>query len=647
MSSLDDLPGRGSNHAIEEKAEAAFQALLARSEHFILQRADRKDYGTDCQIEVLDQGRPSNVRLHVQLKGSERALNADGSLSISVRRTNLNYMIAQSYSLFVAYHVPTDTLRIASVEGVLRQYEHERINWTEQDTLTVSFSETLTLDRLKALADLARFNAQALRDHRIAQVTAAVDDLPMLLREAEPAIHVPDNPALAFSNLEQLYDSGADAAISGAFDQFAAILGVDSDAMGFCYMAETNLGMTGRTRFPERIKAGITHFEQKISRDRHQVGSLHYTIGNAHSALGDEVMAKASYQAAAADMAFMAAPGMAAQCLKNLGSSFERLGDEEMGAELYRGALEMEPQLPEAHLALGQYLHRKGLFEEAVTHYDAVIFTKRELGKNSTVTGWRLNAFFNLGEVREAFRTINQLLADADREPWIWPWCARQVAAFSRTSVEGARGALGFWQKYVRAHPNVSSAREELLLTQFYLRQEGENTGKDYATFRTEFNNHIAHAEPEHASLPWDRLGHWAQDEGNWKEAERCFRQAYEIEGGQYGYCLGTALNSLGRYEEALPLVLAQAKEIQPDAMSWFQVAFANEHLGRTAEAVDGYRKALILDPDYALAMFNMAGTLWNSGDYDRATIVFRTAAQQFPEHELTANLRRDFPELF
>lgn len=647
MGSFDDLPGRGSNHVIEEKAEAAFQALLAGSKHFILQQTDRKDYGTDCHIEVLDQGRPSNVRLHVQFKGSERALNVDGSLSISVQRTNLNYLIAQRYSLFVAYHVPTNTLRVASVEGVLSHYEHERINWTEQDTLTVSFSETLTLDRLKALAGLARFNAQASRDRRITQVTAAAGDLPALLREAEPAIHVPDDRAQAVSKLEMLYDSGADAAISDAFNQFTAILGMDSDAMGFCYMAETNLGMAGRGRFPERIKAGIAHFEQKIASDRYQIGSLHYTIGNAHSALGDEVAAKASYQAAAADMAYMADPEMAAQCLKNLGSSFERLGDEDMGAELYRGALEMNPQLPEAHLALGQYLHRKGLFEEAVTHYDAVIFTERDLGKNVTVAGWRLNALFSLGEVREAFRAINQLLAAADCEPWIWPWCARQVAAFARTSVEAARGALGFWQRFVRAHPDISSAWAELLLTQLYLRQEGEGTGKGYAAFRTEFDNHIAHVEPEHAALPWDRLGHWAQNEGNSKEAERCFRKAYEIEGGHYGYCLGTALNSLNRYKEALPLVLAQAEGIQPDAMSWFQVAFANEHLGRTAEAVDGYRKALVLDPNYALAMFNMAGTLWNSGDYDRAAIIFRTAAQQFPDHDLTSKLRRNFPELF
>ncbi|MES0076599.1 DUF4365 domain-containing protein [Mesorhizobium sp. M0058] len=345
MGSFDDLPGRGSNHAIEEKAEAAFKALLSKSEHFILQQADRKDYGTDCQIEVLNRGNPSNVRLYVQLKGSERALNADGSLSISVQRTNLNYLIAQGYSLFVAYHVPTDTLRVASVEGVLSQYDHQRINWTEQETLTVRFSEALTLDRLKALAGLASSDARASRDRRIAQVTAAAGDLPALLRRGEPAIHVPDDQALALGKLEQLYHSGADSAISEAFDQFAAILDVDSDAMGFCYMAEINVGMAGRSRYPERIKAGIAHFEQQIGSGRFQAGSLHYTIGNAHSALGDEVEAKGSYQAAVADTAYMADSMLAAQCLKNLGTSFERLGDEDIGAELYRGALAMNPQL--------------------------------------------------------------------------------------------------------------------------------------------------------------------------------------------------------------------------------------------------------------------------------------------------------------
>lgn len=46
--------------------------------------------------------------------------------------------------------------------------------------------------------------------------------------------------------------------------------------------------------------------------------------------------------------------------------------------------------------------------------------------------------------------------------------------------------------------------------------------------------------------------GSLAQDEGDWAEAERCFRKAYDLEGGHYDYCLGTALNFLDRFEESL-----------------------------------------------------------------------------------------------
>lgn len=646
MGSFDDMPGRGRNRATEAKAEAAFRSLIADSPDFMVQRADENDFGTDCQIEVLDQGCGTNIRLHVQLKGTERDLNVDGSLSISVERTNLNYLIAQGHSLFVAYHLPSGSLRIALVEDVLRHYEHQQINWMDQETLTVTFIEDLTNVRLARLAGVALSAARAARDNRIGQASAHPSVYPDIVRDAAPMIHIPDEPALAGQFLKALYERGADTVISVAFDQFAAVLGLESDAMGFCYMAEINLGMSGRGD-PERIRKGQAHFIAKLDKGLYQPGSLHYTIGNAYSALGDEEAAKVSYQAATDDPVYMSDPGMAAMCLKNLGSSFERLGNEETAAALYNGALEMNPILPEAHFALGRYFHRKGAYEKALKHYDATIFDDDGLTYNATVTGWRLNALFNLGHNQEAFRAINALIPVAKKEPWIWPWCARQVAAFGRTSVVAARSALIFWQRYVRVHPDVSTARANLLLNHFYLRDQGVDLGKDYAAFRAEFDAHIKHVDPSEAALPWDRLGHWAQDLDDWEEAERCFRIANDLAGGHYGYCLGTALNFLGRCAEALPLVQAQADGIQPDAMSWFQVASALEHLGRTDGAIDAYRKALVLDPEYALAMFNMAGVLWNRGDREEAGLIFRTAVAQFPENELSVKVKQDFSFLF
>lgn len=95
MDPFDELPQRDRNHEIEDEAIAAFQMRLTESGAFILQASDRKDYGTDCQIEVMADGQATNVRVHVQLKGTANALNADGSLSVELRRTNLNYLLMQ------------------------------------------------------------------------------------------------------------------------------------------------------------------------------------------------------------------------------------------------------------------------------------------------------------------------------------------------------------------------------------------------------------------------------------------------------------------------------------------------------------------------------------------------------------------------
>lgn len=647
MSHLDDLPKRDGNQVIEELAITAFQRRLLESGAFVLQSADRKDYGTDCQIEVVDQGHATNIRIHVQIKGTDRPLQADGSVSVGIARTNLNYLLAQPHSFYVCYHIPTDSLRICFAEAVLRQYEHGGRSWIEQRTLTLSFREELGAERLRSLASLARSGAALSRDSRIGQLSAEPEEIPGLLRRQVAEVYVPENRVMAAEVLESLYDRGADGVISAAFDKFAAVLGTDDNAMGYAYMAEINLGMAGRSTRSARIEAAIGFFRSKLDSGSHHHGSVHYTIGNALSALGREEEARQAYQAALEDQVFGSVRELAAQAHKNLGTSIERLGGQERALVHYQEALRLDPNLPEAHAALGNYYIRVGRYQEALDHFDRVVFTEHQLGGTSAVAGWRVNALFNLEDGRGAFREISTLLSQAGTEPWIWPWCAKQVASFGRTTVGNARLAIGFWHRYIAVHPAVSAARRELLLATFYLRVQGEDVKQTFVEFRVEFDRQIAHVDNDDAALLWDRLGHWAQDEGDWEEAERCFRKAFELDGGHYGYCLGTALNFLDRFEESLPILLDQAEVIQPDAMSWFQVAVAQVELGRPTEAIAAYRRALALDPDYALAMFNLGGVHWNGGDRAEAAKVWRVAVERFPNHELADKLRLVVPFLF
>lgn len=644
---LDDLPKRDPNHVTEEKAETAFQVRLTESGRFILQRADRKDYGTDCEIEVVEQGKATNVRVHVQLKGTERPLNADGSLSIEVSRSNLNYLLMHPHSFYVAYHAPTASLRICLAETVLRQYEHAGKNWTQQQSLTVNFTEELTVERLARLAELAKSAARMARNRRVEQTRATPDDVVGLLRRAVPDVHVPDDPGLACQLLERLYNQDADEVISAAFDRFAAVLGARNEAMGFAYMAEVNLGMAGLSRFPARIEDAVAHFRDQLGRGRYVRGSLYFTIGNALSALGQEEDAKTAYEAALTDPAFADTPDLACQGHKNLGTSLERLGDETRAVEHYREALRLNPHLPEAQFALGLFYVRQGEWGDALAHLDQAVFTEPMRAKAASVAGWRANVLFNMGEGSSAFREINSLLPQADCEPWVWPFFARLVANFGRTTPENARHALGFWHRYVGTHPECPGGCRELLLTTLFLRAEGQDIGRTYAGFRDDFDRLMAHInDKDEAAFLWDRLGHWAQDEADWGEAERCFRSAYEMAGSHYGYCLGTALSFLGRFEESLPILLEQAQRTQPDAMSWFQLGAAYANLGQSTQAIDAYERALALDPDYDLAMFNLGGAHWNSGKKIEALRIWKVAIDRFPDHELAARLRRDMPIL-
>ncbi len=643
MSHFDELPHRDRNHEIEDAAIAAFQMRLTESGVFILQAPDRKDYGTDCQIEVMADGQATNARVHVQLKGTESALNADGSLSVEVRRTNLNYLLMQPYSVYVAYHAPTGSLRLRTAESVARQYEHGGTNWTDQRSVTVSFVEDLTVERLGRLADLARSGAKSSRDRRVDQAGVAAADLSSRALTSPPDVHVSEEPALARKLLAQLYESDADEAIGAGFAKFAAVLGAGSDEMGICYMSEINLGMDGMSRHPERIEEAISFFRKRLADERHQVGALHYTIGNAFHALRNEQEAKRAFEAALADPALAASPELAAQVHKNLGSSYALLGDHEQAVDHYREALRFNPDLAEAHNALGTHCVRLGNYKDALHHLDQVIFSDQKRGRTSAVTGWRANVLFNLGDGRAAFRDINGLVAQADRLPWIWPWCGRLVAGFGRASVDNARQAAPFWQRYVRANPEDPAARWELLMTTFYLRGKGENLGKNYSEFREEFDRHIAQVDGDNAALPWDRLGHWAQDVEDWADAERCFRKAYELAGGEYGYCLAIALKELERFDESVPLLLEQAQTIQPDAMSWFQLAASYASLSNWPEAIDAYERALALDPDYAVAMFDLGGAHWNSGDAAMAAEVWTAAIERFPDHELSAKFKARF----
>lgn len=647
MNSLDDLPQRESSHDTAEAAETAFRAAISACKLFVDQREDRNDYGTDIQIEARDCKAMTNIRAHVQLKGTESAAKANGSVSVSVARTNLNYLLAQANSVYICYHVPSKRLLVRYADDVYREYEHRGTDWNRQDEVTVNFTQPFDEEFQRRLNARLLASGKLSRERRLQSIATPPEQISALVQQTTAIIEVPADPVQARAILTELYQAGNDAVISNSFGQFAAALDSLPGAMDLAYMAEINLGINGLSFDKARVRQGIQVLQEAMERGEVHPGSLLYCLGNGWFALREHKKARDAYQTALIRLKAPELAGVAARCSKNLGSVLEELGEMNVARVFYERALELDPDLSEAHFALALWHRRKrdDLFL-ALKHLDRVIRQRDSALQMSAVQGWRIDLLFNTGDTEGAFREINTLLSEANQLDWVWPWCARQVAYFGKVSVEAVRKALRFWRAYLLEHPEDGPAERESLLCLWHMRAAGAPTEIGFDGFKLAVARLIESGDPDPAYL-WDRVGHWAQYDGDWAEAERAYRNAYELEPERYGYCFGTALNFLKRHSDALPILLRQAEEHQPDAMSWFQVAVAREGVGDTEGSIAAYHRALEIDAGYDLAWFNLGGMYWNSRDIVRATEIWGEAVTRFPDHELARKLRRELPFIF
>ena len=221
MSHLDDLPKRDRNRRIQEQSETAFQTAISGCGEFVVQSEDKKDYGTDYVIEARDAGVRTNVRVHVQLKGTGREKNIDGSVSLSIDRANLNYLLMQPYSIYVCCHMPSKQLLVRSADDVLREYEHKGKCWANQKTVTVKFKADFDHDFQRTLKKYVVVCAKAAKAYRLNFTTQPPVNISSFPEEGEIDLPVPADQKQAEEMLAELYDRGHDRTISRSFGKSA------------------------------------------------------------------------------------------------------------------------------------------------------------------------------------------------------------------------------------------------------------------------------------------------------------------------------------------------------------------------------------------------------------------------------------------
>lgn len=644
---LNDLPQRDITHDIEKASFNAFENAIAEAGLFITQKPDKSDdYGSDLQIEARIGSSVTNSRVHVQLKGTSTEANKDGSISISIKRTNLNYLLRQPLSLYVCYHELSKQLLVAFAEDVFRQYEQKDLDWRARKNITVKFSVPFDISFQTRLNDLLVARSNSLVDWRLQWTAATPEQLTKIVNRAKPLVSIPGDPKQAYEILSALYGQGEDEVISASFPQFEAVLGNIPEAISPAYMSEINLGINGYEFDEERVLKSVPLLEGMKEKGVIEPGSLTYCVANAWLALEKYEAASCLYLQALEELPFPEAGFEAAQCFKNLGAAFGAQGKTESAKECYQKALNLVPELPEAKFALAKCLYDEGDDKGALELFDSIVWETDSSARSLSVSGWRTAILFNLGDTGGAFREVNLLLSHASKLKWIFPWCAKHIWQFGKESTDTIQKSVVFWRKYLQEFPEDIRGKREYLICLWRLHECDIRVDMDFLTFKREILALIEAGDPDPAFL-WDRLGHWAQTEDSWEEAEDAYRKANEKEPDQYGYCLGTALNFRKKYEEALPILLAQAEEYLPDSKSWFQVAVAREGTGDTVGCIEAYERALELDPDYDLAWFNLGGVCWNSGDTPYALTIWKEAVTRFPDHDLAGQLRQFLPSVF
>lgn len=643
MDYLNDLPIRHSNHEIQEAAESEFYNAINQSDFFLIQQSDKRDYGTDYQIEVKNAGQMTNVRIHIQVKGTNKPTLADSSVAISVARSNLNYLLQQPCSIYVCYHITSRRLLVRYADDILREYEHRDSEWRTQDQITIRFIDAFDHNFQQQIKKRALAIARGERNSRVLFSTISPADTAKYLKRSPRKITVPASITEAVQLINELYSSGMDDVISNAFDQFEAILGHTDSEMIHAYMAEINLGINGYSSDTDRISAGIDFLINQLKNNTLDKGCLYYSIGNGYLALKKYDSAITAYKNALSILNSQDSKVIAAMCYKNMGAAMSMSNqDRTASISLYEKALELNSSLSEAHFALAMCYRDCQEYQKTLDHLDEVIFQDTDGQRTASVTAYRAEAHFYLNDHRSAFRDINVLLSNIINFKWVLPWCARLVCIFARGSQSGTKKAISFWNLYLEHHPDDINAKLEQLLCYWKLKFDGEPVDIHYEDFKQRVENLIKIDVSDKAFL-WDRIGHWAQSDANWQDAEVYYRKAYNLEPEKYGYCLGTALNFLNRYEEALPILLDQAENYLPDALSWYQVAVAQCGLNDTQRAIHAYQQAIKFDPDYALAWFNLGGAHWNSGDTENAYAVWSEAITRFPNHELAEKVFRTY----
>ncbi len=143
---LGPLPEVAKSHTQESESIKALQDMLP-TDKFIIRFLLERDYGVDLQVEARYEKYVTNFFTHIQMKSKEKSdPNLDGSVSLSVENSNLNYLLNGpcGCSLYILYLKDRKELRYVWASEEFARIKSEDPKWPNgSTTITLKFYDKI------------------------------------------------------------------------------------------------------------------------------------------------------------------------------------------------------------------------------------------------------------------------------------------------------------------------------------------------------------------------------------------------------------------------------------------------------------------------------------------------------------------------
>lgn len=147
-----DLPLANPNEELETVSKIHLLPLFDASK-FEIRSEDLRDKGIDFHFEIKKTNKHTNFRFAVQLKATDsKKLNSDGSVSLQIRTSNINYLLNHAMPAFyVLYFKETKTFYYENLNDFVRSISETKPDWDKQACHSLRFIKILDANAIDAI----------------------------------------------------------------------------------------------------------------------------------------------------------------------------------------------------------------------------------------------------------------------------------------------------------------------------------------------------------------------------------------------------------------------------------------------------------------------------------------------------------------